>query len=64
VTRQRKRDRQPARNGNDNGRPNLTVDLTRRDLETAGRSFLGVVDLADQIDDSDGSVLDVTAAGA
>jgi hypothetical protein len=42
----------------------LSVNLQRRDLETVGWSFLSVVNFAQQIDDRDGSVLDVTAAGA
>jgi len=64
ATWQRQRNRQPAGDGCDDRWTRLSVNLQRRDLETVGWSFLSVVNFAQQIDDRDGSVLDVTAAGA
>jgi len=61
---QGKRNSQPAWDRHDERRTDLTFDLTSRDLEAVDRPLLRVVNFADQIDNWDGSVLDVTAAGA
>jgi len=61
---QRQWDRQPARNRHDERRTWLAVNLESRNLETAGGALLGAINLSKEIDDRDGSVLDVTAAAA